>query len=120
MVAQMQLQSQFFGSSSAFANRSTPVRPRARCIVRAEKASSAGTWLPGVESPSWLEEADLPANRGSSPFGLRSKYVGSRLSEGCISCVAHQIDSLNLADAELTQDFTQVSTFSTLAQTRAD
>ena len=60
----MQLKSGFFGSSSVFVQRSTPVRPRTRFAARAEKAASAGTWLPGVDSPSWLEEADLPANRG--------------------------------------------------------
>lgn len=64
MNAQMQLKGGFFGNRAAFAQRSAPVRSRAYCVTRAEKAASAGTWLPGVDSPSWLEEADLPANRG--------------------------------------------------------
>lgn len=64
MNAQMQLKSSFFGNRAAFAPRSTLVRPTSRFAVRAEKASAAGTWLPGVDSPPWLEEADLPANRG--------------------------------------------------------
>ena len=62
----------FFGSTSAFAQRSTPVRPRTRFAARAEKAASAGTWLPGVDSPSWLEEADLPANRGERTHAYKS------------------------------------------------
>ena len=65
MVAQsMQLKGSFLGSRTALTPRSTPVRGRISCVVRAEKAAAAGTWLPGVESPSWLEEADLPGNRG--------------------------------------------------------
>lgn len=52
------------GSRTALAQRSTPVRARISCVVRAEKAATAGTWLPGVDSPAWLEEADLPGNRG--------------------------------------------------------
>jgi len=64
MVAQMQLKGSFFGSRTALAQRSTPVRARISCVARAEKAASAGTWLPGVDSPAWLEEADLPGNRG--------------------------------------------------------
>jgi len=60
----MQLKGSFFGSRTALAQRSTPVRARISCVARAEKAASAGTWLPGVDSPAWLEEADLPGNRG--------------------------------------------------------
>ena len=59
----MQMNATFLGRSAVFAPRQS-VRPRTSAVPRAEKASTAGTWLPGVDSPSWLEEAALPGNRG--------------------------------------------------------
>jgi hypothetical protein len=75
MAAQMQLKGSFYGSRTALAPRSTPVRARISCVARAEKAASAGVWLPGVDSPSWLEEADLPGNRGGAPERLLKDKV---------------------------------------------
>ena len=60
----MQMSGTFLGRSAVFAPRQS-IRPRISAApTRAEKATTAGTWLPGVDSPSWLEEAALPGNRG--------------------------------------------------------
>ena len=61
----MQLKGSFLGTRTGLVARSTPVRARLSFAVRAEKAATAGRWLPGVDSPKWLEDADLPANRGA-------------------------------------------------------
>ena len=60
----MQLKGSFLGNTAGLVPRSTPVRSNLKFSARAEKAASAGTWLPGIDAPKWLEDADLPANRG--------------------------------------------------------
>lgn len=71
----MQLSGAFFGSVAAFQPRNSKARSQIPRGVRAEKAASAGTWLPGVESPRWLEEADLPANRGAPHYFWKRDLV---------------------------------------------
>lgn len=89
MAAQMQLKGSFFGNRTALAQRNTPVRARISCVARAEKAASAGVWLPGVDSPSWLEEADLPGNRGRSLGQVFRGWLSvTRAYDGCDSHTA--------------------------------
>lgn len=99
MVTQMQLKSSFFGNRTAFVPRSTPVRPTARLAARAEKAATAGKWLPGVDSPPWLEEADLPANRGRI-FRFVNESMGSEDTEN-VSTVKNTPDlsKIHLVDS---------------------
>lgn len=82
MAAAMQLTGSFLGNRAAFAQRRSTTRGRISRVVRAEKASSAGTWLPGIDPPTWLEDADLPANRGAQPAGNSARGVQSHAKHG--------------------------------------
>ena len=61
MALNMKQSKAFLGNCSAF-----QVRPAARGRARqaiAPRAERSGVWLPGVESPAWLD-GSLPADRG--------------------------------------------------------
>lgn len=66
MAAITQLTKPFLGSVCAFQRSHTSVRPRAALLTRCDKG---GVWLPGVESPKWLD-GSLPGDRAFDPLVL--------------------------------------------------
>jgi len=61
------MQTAFAGQTVVVRSASRPAQARCSSIVRAA-ATKAGNWLPGSETPTYLD--DLPASYGFDPLGL--------------------------------------------------